>query len=101
MCARTLGAMLLPLRPRTQEQVGDSIGYKISGDSKVRSGARKLQSSSNRPQKGSVEASCEALFIYFYGDSGPGRTKLVYVTTGYLLQVPCGAPVQAVAGVGE
>lgn len=43
-----------------KEQVGDSIGYKISGDSKVR----------------------------------PGRTKLVYVTTGYLLQVLVNNPEQ-------
>eukprot|EP00439_Symbiodinium_sp_Y106_P037145 s781_g4.t1 len=42
------------------ETVGDSIGYKISGDSKVR----------------------------------PGRTKLVYVTTGYLLQVLVNNPEQ-------
>ncbi|CAE7481272.1 unnamed protein product [Symbiodinium sp. CCMP2456] len=43
-----------------KETVGDSIGYKISGDSKVR----------------------------------PGRTKLVYVTTGYLLQVLVNNPEQ-------
>merc|ERR1719498_1439248 len=41
-----------------KEKVGDTIGYKISGDSNVR----------------------------------PGRTKLVYVTTGYLLQVLVNSP---------
>ncbi|CAE8718243.1 unnamed protein product, partial [Polarella glacialis] len=43
-----------------EENVGNSIGYKISGDSCVR----------------------------------PGRTKLVYVTTGYLLQVLVNNPEQ-------
>eukprot|EP00931_Biecheleriopsis_adriatica_P048937 TRINITY_DN2828_c0_g2_i1.p1 TRINITY_DN2828_c0_g2~~TRINITY_DN2828_c0_g2_i1.p1 ORF type:complete len:2336 (+),score=540.50 TRINITY_DN2828_c0_g2_i1:45-7052(+) len=43
-----------------KENLGESIGYKISGDSKVR----------------------------------PGRTKLVYVTTGYLLQVLVNNPEQ-------
>ncbi|CAK0897783.1 unnamed protein product [Prorocentrum cordatum] len=43
-----------------REKVGESIGYKISGDSNVR----------------------------------PGRTKMVYVTTGYLLQVLVNNPDQ-------
>jgi len=43
-----------------KQKVGDTIGYKISGDSNVR----------------------------------PGRTKLIYVTTGYLLQVLVNNPEQ-------
>ena len=72
-----------------QEQVGDSIGYKISGDSKVRGDAQELHFARlSRPRESPRGGLLKGDSVVNMVNSGPGRTKLVYVTTGYLLQAP-------------